>query len=138
MITKEKTNVRNGVNVDQLFDTVKLVQEQPEIGKFEFRAKSKWINGGHCVTSAKNYYGAGQEFTDREEAFTMEADHPPVLLGEDKAPTPAEIVLHGLGTCLIGAMMYHAAANGIDIQSAEASLEGDVDLQGFLGIDQDV
>lgn len=137
MITEEKTNIKNGVNVDQLVDTVNLVQNQPEMGKFEFRAKTNWIDGGHCVTSAKNYYGAGQEFTDRKESFTMEADHPPVLLGEDKAATPAEIVLHGLGTCLTGAMVYHAAANGIDIEGAETKLEGTVDLQGFLGLNPD-
>lgn len=131
-------NIKNGVNVDQLVETIQHVQEQPELAKFEFRAKTNWITGGHCVSSAKSFYGVGQEDTTRQETFTMECDHPNVLLGEDKAATPAEVVLHALGSCLTGAMMYHAAANGIDIEASEAKLTGGADLHGFLGLDPEV
>ena len=79
-----------------------------------------------------------QEDTSREETFTMECDHPNVLLGKDKAATPPEVVLHALGSCLTGAMVYHAAANGIDIEGAESTLEGGCDLHGFLGLDPEV
>ncbi|MCB0372133.1 MAG: OsmC family protein, partial [Muricauda sp.] len=61
-----------------------------------------------------------------------------VLLGKDQAPNPAEIVLHALGSCLTGAMAYHAAANGIEIEGVESTLKGDVDLHGFLGLDPEV
>jgi len=131
-------NIKNGVNLDQLVGTINHIQEDPSLAKFEFRAKNNWITGGHCVTSAKSFYGAGQEDTTRQETFTMECDHPNVLLGEDKAPTPAEVVLHALGSCLTGAMVYHAAANGIEIEGAESSLVGTADLQGFLGLDPEV
>jgi len=131
-------NIKNGVNVDQLVETIQHIQADPSLAKFEFRAKNNWITGGHCVTSAKSFYGAGQEDTTREETFTMECDHPNVLLGEDKAATPAEVVLHALGSCLTGAMVYHAAANGINIEGAESSLEGNCDLHGFLGLDPEV
>ena len=136
MITTE--NIKNGVNVDQLVATIEHIQAQPELAKFEFRTKNNWINGGHCVSSMKGFYGAGQEDTTRQETFTMECDHPAVLLGEDKAPTPAEVVLHALGSCLTGAMMYHAAARGIEIESAESNLLGNADLHGFLGLDPEV
>ncbi|WP_299536006.1 OsmC family protein [Ulvibacterium sp.] len=131
-------NIKNGVNVDQLVETIEAVQGTPELAKFEFRTKTNWITGGHCVSSAKSFYGVCQEDTSRKETFTMEADHPNVLLGEDKAATPAEIVLHALGSCLTGAMVYHAAANGIEIEGAEASLKGGADLHGFLGLDPEV
>ena len=131
-------NIKNGVNLDQLVGTINHIQEDPSLAKFEFRAKNNWITGGHCVTSAKSFYGAGQEDTTRQETFTMECDHPNVLLGEDKAPTPAEVVLHALGSCLTGAMVYHAAANGIEIEGAESSLVGTADLHGFLGLDPEV
>ena len=61
MITTE--NKKNGVNVDQLMATVEAVQTNPELAKFEFRAKTNWIDGGHCVTSAKSFYGVGEEDT---------------------------------------------------------------------------
>ncbi|NAS11575.1 OsmC family peroxiredoxin [Flavobacteriaceae bacterium R33] len=108
------------------------------MAKFEFRAKTNWIEGGHCVTSAKSFYGVCEEDTTRKETFTMEADHPEVLLGKDLAATPAEIVLHALGSCLTGAMTYHAAAQGIEIEGMESSLDGDVDLHGFLGLNPEV
>ncbi len=136
MITTE--NVKNGVNVDQLVDTIGAVQTNPELAKFEFRSKNNWIDGGHCVSSIKSFYGVGQEDETREETFTMECDHPNVLLGNDLAPTPPEVVLHALGSCLTAAMTYHAAANGIDIESAESTLQGGADLQGFLGLDPEV
>ncbi|MFP2996443.1 OsmC family protein [Spongiivirga sp. MCCC 1A20706] len=131
-------NFTNGVNVDQLMQTIKHVQDDPALAKFEFRAKNNWIEGGRCVSSVKGFYGVGQEDTTRKETFTMECDHPNVLLGEDKAATPAEVVLHALGSCLTGAMAYHAAANGIEIESAESTLEGGCDLHGFLGLDPEV
>ncbi|MGB5819590.1 MAG: OsmC family protein [Saonia sp.] len=131
-------NIKNGVNVDQLVETIEAVQGNPELAKFEFRTKNNWIEGGHCVSSVKSFYGVGAEDTSRKETFTMECDHPNVLLGEDKAATPAEVVLHALGSCLTGAMVYHAAANGIDIEGAESSLEGGIDLHGFLGLDTEI
>lgn len=136
MITTE--NIKNGVNVGQLVETIEAVQGNPELAKFEFRTRTNWLTGGHCVSSAKSFYGVCQEDTTRKETFTMEADHPNVLLGEDKAATPAEIVLHALGSCLTGAMVYHAAANGIEIESAESSLKGEADLHGFLGLDPEI
>lgn len=131
-------NIKNGVNVDQLVETIGAVQGNPELAKFEFRTKNNWIEGGHCVSSMKSFYGVGQEDNTRKETFTMECDHPNVLLGEDKAATPAEVVLHALGSCLTGAMVYHAAANGIEIEGAESSLKGGCDLHGFLGLDPEV
>lgn len=133
MITTE--NIKNGVNVDQLVETLGAVQTNPELAKFKFRAKNNWIDGGHCVSSIKSFYGVGAEDQSRKETFTMECSHPEVLLGHNEAATPPEVVLHALGSCLTGAMVYHAAANGIEIEAAEASLEGDLDLQGFLGLD---
>ena len=136
MITTE--NITNGVNVDQLVETIGAVQQNPELAKFQFRSKNDWIEGGRCVTSIKSFYGVGQEDTSRQETFTMECDHPNVLLGQDKAATPPEVALHALGSCLTAAMTYHAAANGIEIESATSTLEGGVDLHGFLGLDADI
>lgn len=136
MITTE--NIKNGVNVDQLVATIGAVQTNPELAKFQFRAKNNWIDGGHCVSSIKDFYGVGAEDESRQETFTMECSHPQVLLGQNEAATPPEVVLHALGSCLTGAMVYHAAANGIDIESASSSLEGGCDLHGFLGLDPEV
>jgi uncharacterized OsmC-like protein len=64
----------------------------------------------------------------------MAADEPPALLGRDTAANPVEYVLHALAGCMTTTMAYHAAARGIEIESIESHLEGDLDLRGFLGL----
>ena len=50
-IQKEQEKVVNGVNVTKLSGIVSAIQETPKITKFNFRAKGKWINGGHNRTT---------------------------------------------------------------------------------------
>ena len=83
------------------------------------------------------FYGAGKEHT-RPTTFLVAADEPAVLLGGDTAPNPAEHLLHALAWCVTSSIVYHAAARGICIEEIESSLEGNVDLQGFLGLDPSV
>lgn len=44
----------------------------------------------------------------------------------------------GLAGCITTSLICHAAARGIKIDSVEAVLEGDIDLQGLLQIDKNV
>jgi uncharacterized OsmC-like protein len=61
-----------------------------------------------------------------------------VLLGKDQGANPVEFVLHALAACLTTSLVYHAAARGIRLESVESQLEGDLDLQGFLGLSDQV
>ena len=61
-----------------------------------------------------------------------------ILLGEDQSPNPVEYVLHALAGCLTSTLVYHAAARGYKITDAESTLEGSLDLHGFLGMDEKV
>jgi uncharacterized OsmC-like protein len=61
-----------------------------------------------------------------------------VLLGKDEGANPVEFLLHALAACVTTSMVYHAAGQGITIESVESTLEGDIDLRGFLGIDRSV
>jgi hypothetical protein len=60
MTTQVSTRI-NGVNVEQLGDTINAIQENPKIARFQFRARNEWINGGHSRTTIQDFYGAGQE-----------------------------------------------------------------------------
>ena len=80
----------NGVDVTALGATVAAVQENPEIAKFQFRAKNKWLGGGHNRSEIKGFYGACQEDASRTEPFVLDNDEPPVLLGEDQGANPVE------------------------------------------------
>jgi len=131
-------NMVNGVDVDRLSGTIDHVSANPTLARFQFRARNQWIDGGHNRTTIKEFYGAGQEDTSRIEPFVLDADEPPVLLGENQAPNAPEYVLHALAACLTGTIVYHAAARGIVLDGLECTIEGDVDLRGFLGLDETV
>jgi len=70
--------------------------------------------------------------------MVLDADEPPLLLGNDHGPNPVEYALTALAACVTTSIIYHAAARGVTIRSMESRLEGDIDLQGFLGIKDDV
>lgn len=61
-----------------------------------------------------------------------------MLLGQDQGANPVEYVLHALAGCMTTTMVYHAAASGITIESVETELEGNLDLHGFLRLDENV
>lgn len=124
----------NGVDVAQLTRTVEAIRENPDIARFEFRARNEWIEGGHSRTTIQSFHGAGQEDDSRTEAFTLEGDEPPVLLGTNRAPNAVEAVLHALASCLAVGFAYNAAAQGIRVESLDFRLEGELDLHGFLGL----
>jgi uncharacterized OsmC-like protein len=127
----------NGVNVDQLFKTIELIKEKPEIARFKFRATNKWVDGTHNRATVKDFYGAGQEDASREP-MVFELDEPPVLLGKNLGTNPVEYLLVALSGCLTTSLIAHASAKGIEIKGVESRYEGDLDLRGFLGLSEDV
>jgi uncharacterized OsmC-like protein len=132
------TEVINGVNVDRLGGMIHTVQQNPNLGTFQFRAKNRWMTGGHNCSTIQSFYGPGAEDTSRRKPFVLDADEPRVLLGTDQGPNPYELVLHALAAGLTTSLVYHAAARGIHLESVESSLEGDLDVQGFLGLSDKV
>jgi uncharacterized OsmC-like protein len=128
----------NGVDLDRLTGTIEAVSADPGLGRFQFRTQNHWIDGGHSRTTIQGFYGAGQEDTTREQPFVLESDEPPVLLGENRAPNAGEYALQALAACLTGTIVYHAAARGIALRGLECTVQGDLDVQGFLGLDPDI
>ncbi|MDX1639709.1 MAG: OsmC family protein [Balneolaceae bacterium] len=133
----KQPTIINGVNVDRLVETIETITEQPELGKFEFRAKSKWVDGGHYMTEIDDFYGAGREDA-HDKPYILYGDEPDILLGLDKGPNPVEFILHGLAGCLSTTFVYYAAAEGVTIDAISYTLEGDIDIRGLLGITKKV
>jgi uncharacterized OsmC-like protein len=136
MTTVEHT-VRNGVDTAALFATIDAVKGNPDIAKFQFRASNTWVSGTHNQSTIHGFYGAMQEMT-HQQAWTYDADHPAVLVGNDNAPTPVEFVLHALAACLTSGLANIAAARGVTLTEVTSTVEGDIDLLGILGLSQDV
>ena len=130
--------VMNGVDLQRLGETIEAVKSKPDLAQFKFRTTNEWLTGGHNRSTIKDFYGVGSEDTTRKTSFVFDADEPEVLLGKDQAANPVEYLLHALAACMTTSMVYHASARGITIESVESTFEGNLDLQGFLGLSDEV
>lgn len=130
--------VRNGIETSQLFGTLDAIKAQPDLAKFQFRARNRWVAGAHNQATIRDFYGAGQEDSSRMRAFLIDAGEPAVLLGKDTGPNPAEMLLGALSACLTTSLVYSAAARGVRLTRVESTLEGDIDLRGALGLSDEV
>lgn len=127
----------NGVNLDALMQTVSAIKADPGLGLGRFRATNTWLYANHNRSTVSGFYAARQDIP-HARTFTMDADEPAILAGDDAGANPVEHLLHALAACLTTSMVAHAAVRGIEIEALEAELEGDIDLNGFLGLDPEV
>jgi uncharacterized OsmC-like protein len=127
----------NGVDTPTLFATLDVVKGQPELAKFQFRARNRWQSGTLSETTITSFSGAGGEHAHKT-TFKVNADHPAVLVGEDRAPLPVEYLLHALASCITGGIANIAAARGITLTEVESQIEGDINLLGIFGMSKDV
>lgn len=127
----------NGVDTPNLFATINVVRNTPALADFQFRATNRWVSGTCSETTIEDFSGAGGE-QKHAQAFTYVADHPAVLVGTDRGPSPVEFLLHALATCLTSGIANIAAARGVTLTEVSSTIEGDIDLRGILGISDEV
>jgi len=137
MAQQTTINEVNGIDVDVLQATVNNIKQDPGLAKCRFHVRNKWLEGNHNRTTVSSFYGAKQE-NRHSQTFSLDADEPPVLAGHDQAPNPVEHLLNALAACVTTSLVAHAAVRGIRLEEVESEIEGDLDLQGFLGISKNV
>lgn len=128
---------QNGVNVEALLGARQALSQTPEAAQFTWRATSEWVRGTHSRSTIAGFYGLGGDQQHRE-AFTFDTDHPEVFASEDNGATPVEMILVGLAGCLGAGIASVAQNRNIQLRSVKATLEAGMDLQGILGIDDNV
>ena len=109
----------NGVDTPTLFGTLDVVKGQPALARFQFRARNRWQDGTLSETTIDTFSGAGGEHAHKS-TLTLYADHPTVLVGEDRAPLPIEFLLHALASCITGGIANIAAARGVKLTEVES------------------
>jgi uncharacterized OsmC-like protein len=127
----------NGVNVTALLGAREALGKTPEAARFKWRASSEWVNGTHSRATVDGFFGLGGEQQHRQ-TYQFDLDHPEIFASEDKGATPLEFVLVGLAGCLSAGIASIAQHRNIQLKSVKATLEGGMDLQGILGIDENV
>jgi|SRR5262245_6381214 len=129
--------VNNGVNVDALIAAREALTNAPQAAQFKWRAACEWKNGTYSHSTVEGFFGLGEE-QRRKTTFKFDADHPEVFASEDRGATPVEYVLVGLASCLTAGIAAIAQHRNIQLRSVKATVEGNMDIQGILGIDNDV
>ena len=133
-MTTTATPVDNGVDVEFLRSAREALTAEPEGAKFQWRVTNTWINGTHSRSAVKAFFGLGEEQSHRSE-FTYDGDHPELFAAEDHGATPVELVLVGLASCLTAGVAAVAQYRDIQLRSVSATLHGDMDVRGILGVD---
>lgn len=141
MTITENTNttdrpVDNGVNVEALLGAREALTGTPAAGQFTWKATNEWVNGTHSRTTINDFFGLGEDQQHTTD-FVLDTDHPPQFASADAGVTPVEMVLSGLAGCLTAGVASVAQNRGIQLNSVKATLSGDMDLAGILGIDPD-
>ena len=70
----------------------------------------------------------------RAHAFRLVADAPSELLGTDRGPDPAELLLHALAACLTRSVVHLATARGVELETVGSAVDGAVDVRRLLGL----
>ena len=128
-----KQTVDNGVNLAAASEAIL----DGESLHFTWRANCEWVNGVY-VRSTVDGYTETDESSVRNEKFAVAADYPEMLAGEDKAPTPIELVLSALASCLTGGVAIAAQYRDIQLRYIETMVEGRSDLHRSLAKEPDL
>jgi uncharacterized OsmC-like protein len=127
----------NGVNVEALLGAREAFKGDLSLTKFQWRARNEWVNGTHSRTVIDDFSGVGGPQAHKEPQV-HHADHPELFAAEDNSSTPVEFVLHAIAACLTGGLAAVAANRGVQLNSVSSTIEGDMDIQGILGMDPEV
>jgi len=125
----------NGIDTQALHATIDAIKADPSKASCKFFAATEWQRGTTSKTNISHFELGGE---DIPQDYSITVDEPGALLGGDTAPNPQMILYAALNTCVLNTFIVNASARGIRIDSLEFELEGELDLRGFLGIDESV
>ena len=132
---KTQENRVNGLDLDALGEVIEEIGRDPKKALVEFRVKSDWKGQTRSEATVESYTIGGARV---ERSFKIAVDEPFELLGENTAPNPQEMLMTALNACIMVGYVAGAAINGIILEKLEIETEGELDLRGFLGLDDTV
>jgi uncharacterized OsmC-like protein len=135
-MTTERT-IRNGIDTTTYRAEVDLIRETPEAGQARFTAKNRWMSGAHSRSTMFRYAGLG-EAREHVTPFHADADAPTALAGTDQGPTPHEWLLHAVAADLTTNVVTIAAERGVHLDEVVVKVDGDLDLNGSLGLNDQI
>jgi len=135
MLSKTEASIVNGINLDGLEETAAAIRQSPLCGRVQFTVKTEWKGQTRSESSVEGYLIGGNYVARR---FTIAADEPHELLGTNSAPNPQELLMSAVNACMMVGYVAQAALRGVTLKSCRIETKGDLDLRGFLGLDDTV
>lgn len=132
------TNTKPHADIQAIQDTMDAVRQNPKLGKVTFNMKSRSAGGLAVFTQTGPLTQNSQVDEARSGKFSLVSDEPVSLLGTDTGVSPAEYALKALAGCYAVTLASMAASQGIELDRLELDLNFDIDLNGFLGLDDKV
>lgn len=131
----EAPTLVNGVDTDALRAFIQNVQADPGEGLCAFRVRTAWQGGVRTCSRVDHWTLAGVTLP---RGYAIHTDEPRELCGADSAPNPQEVLMAGLNACMSVGYVALCALEGIRLDSLEIECSGQLDLRGFLGLDDSV
>ncbi len=125
----------NDIDVPALKEVIQAVSEDASKGKVKFHVTTGWTGQTSSTTKVQSMQLGGETI---ERSFSIRADEPPELLGKNTAPNPQELLFTAMNACMLVGYVVGASFKGITLEKLEIETEGELDLRGFLGIDDTV
>jgi uncharacterized OsmC-like protein len=123
----------NGIDLPALGEFVEQVKADPAKATVRFKVTTRWSGQTRSETTIDGYELAGEAIDRR---FKVVADEPSELLGTDTAPNPQELLMTALNACMAVGYVAQASVHGIELRTLEIETSGELDLRGFLGLDE--
>ena len=134
MLDTVKSRV-NGLDLAALGDVVEAIGQDAEQAKVTFDVTTRWLGQTRSETTVDGFTLAGERI---QRSHKIVADEPEQLLGSDGAPNPQELLMAAVNACMTVGYVAGAATRGITLDGLEIHTSGDLDLRGFLGLDDAV
>lgn len=125
------------IRLDAVHELVDAVRRHPTAGAVRYIQEATW-QGGLRTSSRATFVSALGESSINEQPHVICSDEPAALLGEDSAPSPGDLLLGALAGCYMVTLAANAAVLGLEMSDVRLHLEGSIDLQGFLGLNENV
>jgi uncharacterized OsmC-like protein len=125
----------NGLDLDALGAVVAAIGSDPAKALVRFEVSTRWTGqaGSRSTVTGCEIGGAHVE-----RRFQIAADEPRELLGANTAPNPQELLMSAINACMTVGYVAGAAVRGITLDRLEIDTTGQLDLRGFLGLDDSV
>jgi uncharacterized OsmC-like protein len=125
----------NGLDLDALGEMVGAIEKDSSKASAGFQVTTRWTGQTRSESIVDGFDLGGERIT---RSHKIVADEPRELLGGDSAPNPQELLMAAVNACMMVGYVAGASLKGIDLESVEIRTRGQLDLRGFLGLDDSV